>query len=39
MSASGRGARLTSAAPANKTDGGEGQKELPFIFDTGRLME
>lgn len=39
MSASGRGRRLTSAAPVNKTDGGECQKELPLIFETGRLME
>lgn len=39
VSASGRGGRLTSAAAVNKTDGAERQKELPFIFETGRLME
>lgn len=35
VSASGPGGRLTSAAPVNKTDGGECQKELPLIFETG----
>lgn len=39
VSASGRGGRLTSAAPVNKTDGGECRKELPLRFETGRLME
>lgn len=39
VSVSGRGGGLTSAAAVNKTDGAERQKELPFIFETGRLME
>lgn len=39
VSVSGRGGGLTSAAAVNKTDGAEHLKELPFIFETGRLME
>lgn len=39
VSVLGRGGGLTSAAAVNKTDGVEHQKELPFIFETRRLME